>query len=242
LLLLSYYLFLFFLSPQQCIILPCLSLHSVSMEGYVKCEKFNCDCTFNREIGCCSGANDMFNMEDEVSERMKALNAGIHNLKMLTEQFKSKVHAYYYCRKIAFQASMTERVSAMTKGVMCLGPFNSKMPIRFDNVILNDGNGYNSVLGIFTAPSDAVYVFSFTIASTNEDMVELRHKVTPTFTVAHASQFFIILFVSLQYVILSLNKGNQVYLELQSARKICSSFSSNIFSGFLLYTVNNASD
>ncbi|KAJ8302275.1 hypothetical protein KUTeg_021262 [Tegillarca granosa] len=43
----------------------------------------------------------------------------------------------------------------------CITPMDGV--IRFENVLLNEGNGYNSATGEFTAPTDGVYVFSWTI-------------------------------------------------------------------------------
>lgn len=36
-------------------------------------------------------------------------------------------------------------------------------PYKFDMVIFNDGNAYDPVLGVFTAPYSGVYIFSFQI-------------------------------------------------------------------------------
>ncbi|KAJ8302277.1 hypothetical protein KUTeg_021264 [Tegillarca granosa] len=43
--------------------------------------------------------------------------------------------------------------------------------IRFENVLLNEGNGYNSATGEFTAPTDGVYVFSWTIITKETEAV-----------------------------------------------------------------------
>ncbi|KAJ8302276.1 hypothetical protein KUTeg_021263 [Tegillarca granosa] len=43
--------------------------------------------------------------------------------------------------------------------------------IRFENVLLNEGNGYNSATGEFTAPTDGVYVFSWTILTKETEAI-----------------------------------------------------------------------
>ncbi|XP_052791915.1 complement C1q tumor necrosis factor-related protein 4-like [Mya arenaria] len=51
---------------------------------------------------------------------------------------------------IAFSAYLTHTQSHQTNTA-----------VRFDKVLLNDGNGYNAFTGAFTAPLSGVYMFSF---------------------------------------------------------------------------------
>ncbi|XP_062599641.1 cerebellin-2-like [Saccostrea cucullata] len=58
-------------------------------------------------------------------------------------------------RSIAFQASLTKTLENM----------GSQQTVIFDKVTLNEGNGYDKKTGVFTAPEDGVYTFSWTIMS-----------------------------------------------------------------------------
>lgn len=61
---------------------------------------------------------------------------------------------------IAFQARVSSRLQNVPKG----------RTVRFDTVLLNEGNGYSGRTGQFTAPTKGVYVFDWTITVDNGDM------------------------------------------------------------------------
>jgi hypothetical protein len=46
-------------------------------------------------------------------------------------------------------------------------------PIKFDRVLINDGQGYNNYTGSFTAPVAGVYLFTFSIDSGKTTFVKL---------------------------------------------------------------------
>lgn len=60
---------------------------------------------------------------------------------------------------IAFQARPSSRLRNVPKG----------RTVRFDTVLLNEGNGYSGSTGQFTAPTKGVYVFDWTITVDNGD-------------------------------------------------------------------------
>lgn len=196
------------------------------------CTSWDCNCTFRKDRGCCCGANEMFANEDAMFERMKHLYEGISVLEKQVQELAAE-------RKIAFQARMNVSIATGTL-VPCFGPFNTDVPIPFGTVLVNDGNGFNPALGTFTAPRSGAYVFSFTVASMVEDTGLLYHKVDlvlegePKAAVWENNREDF-QDSATQYVILQLNKGNQIYLRLVSGRKICTTLDSTIFSGFMLY-------
>ncbi|KAK7115303.1 complement C1q and tumor necrosis factor-related protein 9-like [Littorina saxatilis] len=55
--------------------------------------------------------------------------------------------------KVGFKATFS--VSTLTPSIT--GPY------KFDRVVFNDGNAYNPILGVFTAPYSGVYTFTFQI-------------------------------------------------------------------------------
>uniref|UniRef100_K1Q3W5 Heavy metal-binding protein HIP n=1 Tax=Magallana gigas TaxID=29159 RepID=K1Q3W5_MAGGI len=64
----------------------------------------------------------------------------------------SKSHSY----PIAFQSSLT----------MTLQNLKNQETVIFDKVSLNEGNAYDNISGIFTAPLDGIYSFTWTISTT----------------------------------------------------------------------------
>ncbi|XP_062619515.1 heavy metal-binding protein HIP-like [Saccostrea cucullata] len=58
-------------------------------------------------------------------------------------------------RSIAFQSSLTNKLENM----------GNQQTVIFDRVTLNEGNGYDKKTGIFTAPEEGVYTFSWAMMS-----------------------------------------------------------------------------
>lgn len=153
-----------------------------------------------------------------------------------------KVKALSASTKIAFKATMNSSIATPQPdlNVKCFGPFNINVSLSFSVVTLNDGNGYNPALGIFTAPCGGVYVFSFTIYSFVGERKRLYHKVTLMMNGEQAASVWENNREdgedsATQIVVLELQQGDQVYLEMMSGRNICKHLEYNIFTGFMLY-------
>uniref|UniRef100_A0A3Q2DW43 C1q domain-containing protein n=1 Tax=Cyprinodon variegatus TaxID=28743 RepID=A0A3Q2DW43_CYPVA len=58
-------------------------------------------------------------------------------------------------KQVAFSASL------MASGSGYIGPFNTKTPLVFRNVVVNIGNAYNPNTGFFIAPVRGAYHFEF---------------------------------------------------------------------------------
>ncbi|AWO99319.1 putative complement C1q-like protein 2-like [Scophthalmus maximus] len=92
--------------------------------------------------------------------------------------------------------------------------------------------------GVFTAPRAGVYVFAFTVYSSVS--ARLYHKVqliwngTPT-AGAFENNREDNEDSATQLVVLQLQKGDQVYVQLTSGRKLCDYLAYNIFTGYMLY-------
>lgn len=56
---------------------------------------------------------------------------------------------------IAFQSSLTKQLENMNR--------SRQETVIFDNVSLNEGNAYNEPSEIFTAPSNGIYSFTWTM-------------------------------------------------------------------------------
>ncbi|XP_035530863.1 filament-like plant protein 1 [Morone saxatilis] len=73
-----------------------------------------------------------------------------NELKLEVDRIKAEVSA-----KVAFSATITASPNVFT------GPANTRNILIFNKVLTNIGNAYNSKTGLFTAPLNGVYHFSF---------------------------------------------------------------------------------
>ncbi|XP_031716850.1 cerebellin 18 [Anarrhichthys ocellatus] len=193
------------------------------------CVTWDCNCAFQHQRGCCCVADQMFKLEEDTYERIEYLWHDIISLK-----YKVKKLTDY--RQIAFKATMA--LSAGTN--LCFGPFNTNVPIPYANVSLNDANGYHPSLGVFTAPCAGVYVFSFTVYSNvwRNGLLYYKVQLMKNGVVAvsvwenNREDFED---TANQVLVLKLQRGDQVYTELMSGRKLCGHLQYNIFTGYILY-------
>ncbi|XP_054455426.1 cerebellin 18 [Anoplopoma fimbria] len=211
-----------------------LTQAALQLKEPLQCNKWDCNCAFQHQRGCCCAANQMFQLEESIYERMKHLWDGIISL-------KNKVQKLTEYTQISFKATMGP-IPGNTSP--CFGPFNTNVPIPYTNVSLNDANGYNPSLGIFTAPCAGVYVFSFTVYSyVGKDML-LYHKVqlmkngAPLVGVWENNREDFEDNAN-QVVVLTLQRGDQVYTELVIGRRLCEYLQYNIFTGYMLYPNND---
>lgn len=132
------------------------------------CDKWDCDCTFTRQRGCCCAANEMFQLEQDTFARVQSLWHDISTLSSRVLQHSGdrwNVHkigllqpvSVYPCDsssasesvKMAFKATMDPNNVVMIPGSneRCFGPFNTNVPIPYATVALNHGQGYNPSWG-----------------------------------------------------------------------------------------------
>nr|XP_057936928.1 cerebellin 18 [Doryrhamphus excisus] len=200
---------------------------AMNLDNTLTCAKWDCKCTFDRQRGCCCAANDMFRVEDETFTRMTSLRNDISSL-------KSNVHALTTGMKIAFAASMGPNPD------QCYGPFNTNVPIAYPVVTLNDGKGYNPSVGVFTAPHAGVFVFSSTVYSLviSGQRVYYRVKMMKNgevMTSMSEDNRDDNEDTANQMITLELQRGDQVYMQLDAGRKLCKNLNNNVFSGYMLY-------
>ncbi|XP_074535592.1 cerebellin 18 [Halichoeres trimaculatus] len=203
----------------------------LSLKEPLTCEKWDCNCTFNRQRSCCCAANDLFDLEDSTYMRIKNLWMGISTLKYSVMELSESY-------KVAFTASMDPGKYRSTGG--CFGIFSTNVPVPYSKVMLNEGYGYNPVMGVFTAPRAGVYVFSATVASAVDTRDRLYHQIQMMLN------YEVVASVwennredpedsATQTAVLKLERGDQVYMKLMFGRKICRHMDHNVFSGYMLY-------
>ncbi|XP_077053507.1 cerebellin 18 [Siphateles boraxobius] len=201
---------------------------AVSWTGTLPCGGWDCECAFRRQQGCCCIANSLFELEEATFIRLVGLWEGLSHL-------NSQIEEDTVGSKIAFTAAMLPMSG-------CLGPFTSNMSISYQSVSLNQGNGYNSALGTFTAPHAGLYFFSFTAYSKTGDAGERLYQ---KLQLMKNGQLIASSWEdnredsedsSTQTVLLQLRHGGQVYVELLSGRQLCGDTQGlNNFSGYLIY-------
>ncbi|XP_061186953.1 complement C1q-like protein 3 [Saccostrea echinata] len=85
--------------------------------------------------------------------------------------------------------------------------------IKFDDVFLNKGNGYNPDTGVFTAPEDGVYFFEWTFISTRKSTVYVEAVVDGTrkaSTCVNDQQSYHV--STSGHLLYELKKGNKVWI------------------------------
>ncbi|KAL6116454.1 uncharacterized protein ACO6RY_01070 [Pungitius sinensis] len=200
---------------------------AAAWQGSLPCAKWDCDCAFHKQPGCCCAADGMFQLEEDSFLRIKDLMRDVMSL-------GKKVQKLTDYSRIAFEANMNPG------GPQCFGPFSTNVPIPYSNVTLNDANGYNPSLGVFTAPCAGVYVFSFTVHSCVLENESLYYKVQLMRNAVVEASVWENNREDFEdnanhVVVLKLQRGDQVYVELMSGRKLCTQQPFNIFTGYMLY-------
>lgn len=112
--------------------------------------------------------------------------------------------------------------------------------IKCDQVLLNDGNNYNSVTGVFTVPENGVYLFTFTIATdllAHWVVIKLVVDNRETTEAATDPQYDTHVEMASNTVILRLSQGESVWLEVAKSNDahLWTGPHTTTFSGVLLY-------
>lgn len=193
----------------------------------VPCEKHDCNCAFTQR-DCCCGNYELESLDDHFVETVKDLSLRII-------QLKEEIVEVTDISNVAFTAYLGASIK-------CFGPFLRNTTIPYDVIPLNEGSGYNSVLGLFTAPVPGVYSFSLSVYSRAHSAGDrLYHKVQ---LMRNAKVEVTTLEdnnwdsedSSSHTVLLAMKQGDQVYVELVNGRQLCGNIGGlNTFSGYLVY-------
>ncbi|KAJ7990214.1 hypothetical protein DPEC_G00297990 [Dallia pectoralis] len=205
---------------------------AVAWTGVLPCGKWDCDCAFQRQRGCCCVANQVSALEDSTFARMVDIWGQL-------AQFSDGVLEVTGNTKIAFTAAMKIRSD-------CFGPFTSNVPISYSSISLNQGYGYSPTLGTFTAPRAGLYSFSVTVYSNvGSDGARLYHNVQ----LMRNDEVLASVWEdnredqedsATQTLLVTLHQGNQVYVQLVSGRSLCGNTQElNRFSGYLVYPLTD---
>ncbi|KAM7419012.1 hypothetical protein PAMA_016229 [Pampus argenteus] len=201
---------------------------AVALEGELPCTKWDCECVFKRQRGCCCASHELQVIEDQIFLRVMDLSTGVSQLGKSILEVIGGI-------RVAFTAYLSHRTN-------CFGPFTRNNPIPYDVVSLNHGSGFNPALGTFTAPRSGLYSFSYSVYSKMSiagdrmyykvQLMRNGEVVTSTWEDNREDSED----SSSQTVLLSLQQGGQVYVELLRGRKLCGNVEGlNTFSGSLVY-------
>ncbi|CAG2227913.1 C1QL [Mytilus edulis] len=125
---------------------------------------------------------------------------------------------------VAFTA-ITTNANAMTND-----------PIKYDNIVTNVGKAYSSTSGIFRAPINGLYSFSFSLMGFHTDTVYVNlyrngQQVIRLYTRGGGLHE-----VTSHTIYLKLEKGHEVWVQGTAGKKLWASEPYNQFSGALVRT------
>ncbi|XP_061176735.1 multimerin-2-like isoform X1 [Saccostrea echinata] len=130
-------------------------------------------------------------------------------------------------KNVAFSASVSSYSSSWNSGTLV-----------FPSVITNEGNGYNPSNGIFTAPFDGTYVFFVNVQSYNKNTIYVDivlNGSTKVRTMAFSSSGNDYYDAGPNLVVLTIQKGDAVWVRHYSGQGYYHDSPITTFSGFLIY-------
>ncbi|XP_023203176.1 complement C1q subcomponent subunit B-like [Xiphophorus maculatus] len=131
--------------------------------------------------------------------------------------------------RVAFSAALVDTNNWTVKG-----PLEADETLKFERVITNIGNGYDPATGLFTAPVKGLYYIQVTgisgptgelhagVKKNRENMFAIYQKAR---TQAGASNA----------MVLVLEQGDRVYVQLWAGKTIADQGRLSIFTGFLVF-------
>ncbi|XP_033481102.1 cerebellin-1-like isoform X1 [Epinephelus lanceolatus] len=205
-----------------------LRVAAEAWDGELPCRTWDCECVFKHQRGCCCASRELQEVKDQMLVRVMDLSRSVAQLGGSLLEFLGGM-------RVAFTASMSFTTN-------CFGPFTRNSSIPFDVVTLNHGRGYNPTLGIFTAPRSGLYSFSFSVYSKvggegtriyyKMQLMKNGEVVASTWEDNRDDSED----SSTQTLLLPLQQGGQVYVELLSGRQLCGNVKGlNTFAGSLIH-------
>lgn len=128
-------------------------------------------------------------------------------------------------RRVAFFVGLSEN----------MGPISENTDVKFDRVVTNVGDGYDMETGKFTAPVDGVYQFNIIISAQGRQkaaVMVLKNGEMVTTVWAESVPSWA---TSSNVAVLSLSKGDRVWLTLLSRASYLHGYMYSTFSGFIIF-------
>ena len=98
-----------------------------------------------------------------LSHTLHTLNSSLRQeLSTLNSSLRQELQAVKQVKKVAFSAVMDHIIGDVRIGQV----------IRYNKILMNEGHHYDSITGVFTAPTAGVYQFSFFLGTGGTDRVQ----------------------------------------------------------------------
>ncbi|ELT90756.1 hypothetical protein CAPTEDRAFT_168874 [Capitella teleta] len=130
-------------------------------------------------------------------------------------------------KKVAFFVGLSDN----------MGPVTDHTDIIFDRVVTNVGGAYDPVTGRFTSPANATYQFNVIVAAQGRQKVRAAVMI-----IKNGGMIATVWAESIPYwatasnvVVLSLEKGDQVWLMLLDRASYLHGYMYSTFSGFIIF-------
>ncbi|XP_052706001.1 complement C1q-like protein 4 [Crassostrea angulata] len=189
----------------------------------------------SRDSGISAILQKLKTLEEEVStlkQRLKSCQNGHNEFSKSNTEFRERRFVLQgQGSQIAFHAQLTHNIENL--GI--------HQAILFDNVLLNEGNGYSIYEGEFIAPVSGLYVFAWTISSGDRTCMKydvVKNSVVLTYHISDAANH-IDWAVSSGTVVTRMYTGDRVWIRV-SDFLTCShtvygtGYGTSLFAGFLL--------
>ncbi|XP_060586876.1 inner ear-specific collagen-like [Ruditapes philippinarum] len=140
---------------------------------------------------------------------------------------KNKIRGIRQVENVAFSAVMSHAVKHL----------GDKQTIKFDNVLLNDGHGYEPNTGVFTAPLSGTYLFTYNFGhhGTGETWLELVKNGGVQNGAAVEGHFGEQNLQGGNAAIIKVNRGDTVWVETFQVPDVTAQGTFTTFSGAFLY-------
>nr|XP_034328987.1 complement C1q subcomponent subunit B-like [Crassostrea gigas] len=174
-------------------------------------------------------------LEEDVSMLNQTLNSCPSECnefsKSNTETREKRIIPQGQGSQVAFHAQLTHTI----------GNLGIHQTIRFNSVLLNEGNGYSTRSGVFVAPISGLYVFAWTISDEETHCMKydvVKNSVVLTYHISDAANHPDWA-VSSGTIVTRMNSGDRVWIRVSDFYKCMhyvfgTGYGTSLFVGYLL--------
>ncbi|KAK2900726.1 hypothetical protein Q8A67_008841 [Cirrhinus molitorella] len=173
---------------------------------------------------------DRLRATEETLKELKTENEALRSFTKASSDKLESIQAENKAKKVAFS------VGLVASGPQQLGPFDTRTTLLYKKIFTNTGNAYDPNTGTFTAPVNGVYFFRFYAHAQTSDLMAVSLHKNNQLQCSVYSQKILNNANGGNGVVLSLQKGDEVYTQLwENSYIFDDDHSYTSFSGFLLF-------